>query len=125
MGGETTKIGVGPSGAVAALIQLIAIAVGGRFFFFFLSPAQILGGVMLPASMFMLVWLGILVLIGGGWPLAPPLGRWKPGVNRALPGFGMTAIWWVLLLAIRQYNVLAGISALWGYRFLADPAAGC
>jgi hypothetical protein len=29
MGGETTKIGVGPSGAIAALIQLIAIAVGG------------------------------------------------------------------------------------------------
>jgi hypothetical protein len=79
MGEETTKIGVGPSGAVAALIQLIAIEVGG--WFVFLPPAQILGGVMLPASLFMLVWLGIPVLIGGGWPLAPPLGRWKPGVN--------------------------------------------
>jgi hypothetical protein len=138
MGGETTKIGVGPSGAVAALIQLIAIAVGGWLFFVFLPPAQILGGVMLPASLFMLVWFGILVLIGGGWPLAPPLGRWKPGVNRALPGFGMTAIWWVLILAtvVLFGNIMSWqeflpygvtgfwLTLLWGVNLGAWPLAG-
>jgi hypothetical protein len=132
------KVGIGPSGAAAALIQLIAIAIGGWIFFVYLPSAQLIGTVMLPGSLFMLVWLGILVLIGGCWPLAPPLGRWKPGVSRAVPGLGMTVLWWILTLAtalaawsliplpeILPFGVTCfWLTLLWGVNLGAWPLAG-
>ncbi|PCN50049.1 hypothetical protein B6U99_06570 [Candidatus Geothermarchaeota archaeon ex4572_27] len=93
---------------------------------------------MLPASLFMLIWLGILVFIAGGWPLAPPLGSWRPGVSRAVPGVGMTAIWWALTVAtvlvaqlfmawpeFLPYGVVGfWLTLLWGVNLASWPLAG-
>ena len=135
---QPPKIGIGPSGAGAALIQLIAITIGGWICFVVLPSASLIGAVMLPASLFMLIWLGILVLIAGGWPLAPPLGSWKPGVSRAVPGVGMTVIWWVLTVVtvlvaqffmawpeFLPYGVIGfWLTLLWGVNLASWPLAG-
>lgn len=90
------KIGVGPTGSGAALIQFIALTIFGLAAFTYLPSISLVATGFLPGSLVMLVWLGILAVAGGNWPLAPPAGRWKPGVNRGLTGLGMTVIWWII-----------------------------
>ena len=60
----------------------------------------------LPATLIMLTALGLLVLVGDNFPLAPPGGNWNPTKSRFSAGLGMTVIWAVftaLLLVIMMY----------------------
>ena len=100
------KIGIGPEGRPAAVIQfLVLTAVLTAIFVYCVSPLTIIMK-FLPATLIMLVALGLLVLAGDNFPLAPPGGSWNPTKSRFITGLGMTAIWAVftaLFLIIMLY----------------------
>jgi len=80
-----------------SLIQYIALAVVS-WLIMYLVPPDLLFTVYIPASFWVLSFCVVLIVLGGGWPLAPPAGRWKPGMSRAIPGIGMTVIYVVLVV---------------------------
>ena len=91
---ETPKIGVGPTGPVAGLIQFLAFAVAGVVIFVYAIPSDLIVMKIIPATLLMLVALGHLVLLGDNFPLAPPGGTWwTPDKPRYVAGIGMTVIW--------------------------------
>ncbi len=103
---ENQKIGIGPTGPVAGLIQFIVFALAGILIFVYAIPLHLIVLKIIPATLMMLVALGCLALLGENFPLAPPGGRWwNPEKPRYVSGVGMTAIWviftFVLLLFMR------------------------
>ena len=103
---ENPKIGIGPTGPVAGLIQFIVFAVAGIVIFVYAIPLDLIVLKIIPATLIMLVALGCLALLGENFPLAPPGGAWwNPDKPRYVPGIGLTAIWviftFVLLLFMR------------------------
>lgn len=95
MGNEQpmAKIGVGPEGRPAALIQFIVLtAVLTAIFVYAVEPFTIIMNI-LPATLPMLIALGLLVLAGDSFPFSPPGGNWNPTKSRLTAGLGMTAIW--------------------------------
>ncbi|SPF44821.1 conserved membrane hypothetical protein [Syntrophobacter sp. SbD1] len=86
-------IGIGPEGRLGGLIQFAGLGVLSVVVFVYaLSPATIVL-TLLPATLIMLITLGQLVLIGDGFPFAPPGGNWTPAVSRVEAGAKMTIIW--------------------------------
>lgn len=87
------KIGFGPEGRPAGLIQFIVLtAVLTIIFVYGVSPASI-PMTILPATLIMLIALGQLVLAGDCFPCAPPGGNWNPTIGRAGVGIKMTILW--------------------------------
>lgn len=87
------KIGIGPEGRMGGLIQFILMTVIGTLVFVYaVSPASIVLTI-LPATLIMLIALGLLVLVGDCFPWAPPGGNWNPAVPRLPVGIKMTVIW--------------------------------
>lgn len=87
------KIGFGPEGRPAGLIQFIVLtAVLTIIFVYAVSPASI-PMTILPATLIMLIALGQLVLAGDCFPCAPPGGNWNPTIGRAGVGIKMTILW--------------------------------
>ena len=103
---ENGKIGFGPEGRPAAIIQFVVLTVVLTLIFVYgMSPASIVM-MLLPGSLIMLISLGLLVLVGDSFPLAPPGGNWNPTKSRVTTGLGMTAIWalfTILFLGIMLY----------------------
>jgi len=103
---KESKIGIGPEGRPAALIQFVVLAVILiAIFVYAVSPATIVMKI-LPGSLPLLVAIGLLVLVGDSFPLAPPGGSWNPTKSRVTTGLGMTAILAVftaLFLVIMMY----------------------
>jgi len=66
------KIGIGPSGPTAGLIQLIAFTVVGIVLFVYAIPVGLIVLKIIPATLLMLVAIGCLALLGDNFPLAPP-----------------------------------------------------
>lgn len=90
---EGPKIGVGPSGPLAGLIQFaVCAAVGIPLFVYGVSPETIVM-TLIPGSLFVLVALGHLSLLGDNFPFSPPGGAWNPAKSRFSAGAGMTALW--------------------------------
>jgi hypothetical protein len=104
MGSE--KIGFGPEGRPAAVIQFVVLTVVLTLIVVYgISPASIVM-MLLPGSLIMLIALGLLVLVGDSFPLAPPAGNWNPSKSRAAAGLGMTvicALFTILFLGIMLY----------------------
>jgi len=102
---ENEKIGFGPTGPLAGLIQLIVLAVIGILIFVYSISAELIVMKIIPATLLMLVALGHLALLGDNFPLAPPGGSWTPEKSRFNSGIGMTVIWgiftFVLILFMR------------------------
>ena len=95
------KIGIGPSGPTAGLIQFIAFAVVGVVVFVYAIPVGLIIMKIIPATLLMLVALGCLVLLGDNFPLAPPGGQWwTPDKPRYVAGIGMTLLWVVFTFVI-------------------------
>jgi hypothetical protein len=94
MGTENpSKIGIGPEGRPAALIQFVVFAVLSLFIFvYWVSPESLVLKI-LPATLIMLITLGLLVLAGDCFPWAPPGGNWNPSKSRFTAGLGMTVLW--------------------------------
>lgn len=98
---ENQKLGIGPTGPAAGLIQFIAFAVVGVLVFVYAIPLELIVLKIIPATLLMLVALGCLVLLGDNFPLAPPGGSWwNPEEPRFLAGLGMTAMWIVFTFAL-------------------------
>lgn len=98
---ENQKLGIGPSGPTAGLIQFIAFAVVGILVFVYVIPVGLIVLKIIPATLIMLVALGCLVLLGDNFPLAPPGGQWwNPEKSRLVPGIGLTIIWVVFTFAV-------------------------
>ena len=96
------KIGIGPSGPTAGLIQLIAFTVVGIVLFVYAIPVGLIVLKIIPATLLMLVAIGCLALLGDNFPLAPPGGQWwNPDKSRVVAGIGMT-----LLLVVFTFVVL-------------------
>lgn len=106
MSNGQSKIGIGPEGRPAAVIQFIVVAILSAVIFVYgFSPATIVM-TFLPASLLVLISLGSLALMGDNFPLAPPGGNWNPTKSRVPAGVGMTAIFVVftaLFLAFMLY----------------------
>lgn len=102
MGNEapTKRIGIGPPGKYGGLIQFIVFWVLCVVFLTYLLPTKYLVNNLLPATLFMLVTLGHLTMVGDGWPFSPPAGRWRPGKSRFWAGFGLTICWIVFTFAM-------------------------
>jgi hypothetical protein len=102
----TGKIGIGPEGRPAALIQFVVFAIlSALIFVYWVSPESIVLKI-LPATLIMLITLGLLVLAGDCFPCAPPGGSWTPATSRFPVGLKMTLIWAVftaLFLLIMIY----------------------
>jgi hypothetical protein len=96
---EQEKIGIGPIGSVAGLIQLAIITLFGILVFVYLIPLDAAILKIMPATLMMLVALGHLSLLGDSFPLSPPGGNWTPEKSRVAAGIGMTAIWGVFTAA--------------------------
>lgn len=97
---EDQKIGIGPTGPAAGLIQLIVFTVVGIVVFVYAIPVGLIVLKIIPATLVMLIALGSLVLLGDNYPLAPPGGQWwNPEKTRVVPGIGMTALWVVFTAA--------------------------
>ncbi len=91
-GKEMGKIGIGPEGRPAAVIQFVVLtAVLTAIFVYGVSPLTIIMK-LLPATLPMLIAIGLLALAGDNFPLAPPGGNWNPTKSRVAAGLGMTAI---------------------------------
>jgi hypothetical protein len=87
------KIGIGPEGRPAAVIQFVISAIISiGIFVYALSPATAVL-IILPATLIMLICLGLLVLVGDSFPYAPPGGNWTPAASRFPVGVKMTLIW--------------------------------
>ncbi len=94
------KIGIGPAGPLAGLIQLILVtAIGIVVFVYFMSAKTILLTI-LPITLLMLVALGHLALLGDNYPFMPPGGKWTPEKPREVGGVGMTIIWAIFTAVI-------------------------
>lgn len=87
------KLGMGPVGPMAGLIQVAAIAIAGIILGVYVIPLDTVVLKVIPASLFVLVALGQLALLGDNFPLAPPAGSWNPEKSRVLAGLGMTTLW--------------------------------
>lgn len=96
---DEQKIGIGPNGSVAGLIQLIIITILGVWVFVYMIPLDTAILKIMPATLMMLVALGHLSLLGDSYPLSPPGGSWTPGKSRVAAGIGMTVIWAVFTAA--------------------------
>lgn len=100
------KIGIGPEGRPAAVIQFVVLTVVlTAIFVYCVAPLTIIMTI-LPASLIVLITLGLLVLAGDCFPCAPPGGNWTPAVSRIPVGIKMTLIWAVfsaLFLIIMLY----------------------
>ncbi len=90
---EEKKIGIGPTGPLAGLIQLIILAILGLSIFVYAISIDLIVLKIIPATLFMLVALGHLALLGDNFPLAPPGGNWNPAKSRVTTGVGMTVLW--------------------------------
>ncbi len=90
-GAETTARTGAPGIAELGLYLLIFMAMSWGLMFFI--PTPFLFTVLLPASFYVLYSLVVFSpLVSGGWPFAPPLGRWKPGQSPLVPGLWTTAL---------------------------------
>jgi hypothetical protein len=102
------KIGIGPEGRPAALIQFVVLtAVLTIIFVYFVSPMTLIGKI-LPAILPLLIALGFFALAGDNFPLAPPGGNWNPTKSRLTAGLGMTAILavaYIIFLVIMLYAI--------------------
>ena len=102
------KIGIGPEGRPAALIQFVVLtAVLTIIFVYFVSPMTLIGKI-LPATLPLLIALGFFALAGDNFPLAPPGGNWNPTKSRVTAGLGMTAILavaYIIFLVIMLYAI--------------------
>ena len=94
------KVGIGPTGPPAGLIQFIILAVIGILVFVYCIPVTLIVMKIIPATLLMLVALGHLALLGDNWPLSPPAGSWAPGKSRFVAGLGMTIIWAIFTFAL-------------------------
>jgi hypothetical protein len=103
MGDE--KLGIGPSGPVAGLIQLIILTLAGILIFVYGISKELILTKIIPASLPMLVVLGHLSLQGENFPLAPPAGSWNPAKSRFAAGIGLTLIWAVFTAAILCFMI--------------------
>lgn len=81
---ENEKIGFGPTGPVAGLIQLIVLTIIGLLLFVYAISVGAIVTKILPATLLMLVTLGHISLLGDNFPLTPPGGN-GPLVNRVSP----------------------------------------
>jgi hypothetical protein len=98
---ENQKVGIGPSGPVAGLIQFIVCTIVGIVIFVYAIPVGLIVLKIIPATLMMLVALGCLVLLGDNFPLAPPGGQWwNPAKSRVVAGIGMTILWVIFTFAI-------------------------
>ena len=100
------KIGVGPEGPIAGVIQLFALSVIGVVIFVYAIPLDITILKIMPATLIMLVALGQLSLLGDNFPFAPPAGNWNPEKSRVSAGIRMTLIWMgftMMLLLVMRY----------------------
>ncbi len=101
---EDQKIGFGPDGPVAGLIQILASTIVGIAVFVYVIPVELTVLKMIPATLMMLVALGCLALLGDNFPLAPPGGQWwTPERSRFVAGIGMTVIWVVFTLILLMF----------------------
>ena len=75
---EDKKIGFGPSGPAAGLIQLIILTIVGILLFVYGISVELIVMKIIPATLLMLVALGHLALLGDNFPFAPPGGKWTP-----------------------------------------------
>ncbi len=69
----------------------------------YLVPAKMFFLTYAPASFVLLFWLLILGVNGRGWPVTPPEGFWKPGMNKAGTGLLMTVVWVVLAIFLTLF----------------------
>jgi hypothetical protein len=106
MGNENPagKIGIGPEGRLGGAIQFVVLAIVLLLIFVYaVSPASI-PMTILPATLIMLITVGLLVLAGDCFPCAPPGGSWTPAVSRFPVGLKMTVLWavftalWILFM---------------------------
>ena len=124
------KIGVGPEGPIAGVIQLIALSVIGIVVFVYVIPLDITILKIMPATLIMLVALGQLSLLGDNFPFAPPAGNWNPERSRVSAGIRMTLIWVGFTagstagdaLYLSQMAYRAFVSLVRRDRILADPS---
>jgi hypothetical protein len=102
---EDKKIGFGPIGPSAGLIQLIILTVVGILLFVYGISVELIVMKIIPATLIMLVALGHLALLGDNFPFAPPAGKWTPEKSRFAAGVGMTVLWalftFIVLLFMR------------------------
>ncbi|MEJ2715922.1 MAG: hypothetical protein P8182_02100 [Deltaproteobacteria bacterium] len=97
---EEPKIGIGPTGLGAALIQFVFFAVVGIIVCVYWIPEEHIVLKIIPATLLMLVALACLAILGDNWPLAPPGGTWwNPERSRLVAGIGMTIIWIIFTFA--------------------------
>jgi hypothetical protein len=91
---ESQKLGIGPSGPAAGLIQLVTFVIVGILIFVYAIPSELIVVKIIPATLLMLIALGHVALLGDNYPLAPPGGQWwNPEKPRYIAGVGMTFIW--------------------------------
>lgn len=92
------------------LTQFFVAAIVG-WLIMFLVPAKAFFQTYAPASFVVLFWLLILGVVGRGWPVTPPEGFWKPGMNQAATGILMTLLWIVLSFLLTEFftNVFPAI----------------
>jgi hypothetical protein len=93
------KIGIGPEGRPAALIQFFVFAIVAIAIFVYALPPPTVILTILPATLIMLICLGLLVLGGDCFPCAPPGGNWTPAASRFPVGVKMTVLWAVFTAA--------------------------
>jgi len=94
-----------PMGVGARWLRFV-IFCGLAWLFMFAIPKGFFINYYIPMSFFLLMFSAIYGGIGLGWPWAAPMGSWKPGTNRLIPGISMTILWIVTALVfawIEQY----------------------
>ncbi len=96
---ENEKIGIGATGPLAGLIQLIVLSVIGVLIFVYSISLDLIVLKIIPATLLMLVALGHLSLLGDNFPFSPPGGNWNPTKSRVAAGIGMTIIWAIFTFA--------------------------
>lgn len=94
------KLGVGPDGPIAGLIQLLCWSIIGVVIFVYLLSVDYIVLIIIPATLFMLVALGHLSLLGDNFPFMPPGGNWTPEKSRVAGGIAMTFFWAVFTAVI-------------------------
>lgn len=87
------KLGVGPEGPAAGVIQFVFVSVVGVAVMVYGVPLDAIVLKIIPATLFVLVALGHLALLGDNFPFSPPGGSWNPGKSRVTAGAGMTVLW--------------------------------
>ncbi len=85
---------------VQALVRFVIIMAIGWFFMYLVPPAWFLF-TYIPFSFLLLMGLVTFGVCGLGWPFAAPGGfLYKEGMNRAIPGVLMLAVWLVVAFVI-------------------------